>query len=315
MKKRERSRHSGDEFLMRLGYPCINRTIGCTPSRTFRLASYSDDRLRDTVRANLGCLGSILEYNARVGILFHRITSDIIPFASHPICTFPWQEQFILEFERLGDYIRKQRFRISMHPDQFVIINTPNESVLQRSIDELAYHAQVLDMLGLDQSAKIQIHVGGIYGDKYGSMDRFVKIYEQLDETIRQRLVIENDERLYSVSDCVDIHRRTGIPVVFDNFHHALNSHGETVRELFPVLGATWKSSDGIPMADYSSQQPGKRRGAHAEHIDIDDFYRFLPETLPVDCDIMLEIKDKEMSALAGLEVARGDPRLVTGYT
>jgi len=239
----------------------------------------------------------------------------MVPFASHPVCRFPWQEHFFEEFRGLGEYIKKHRFRISMHPDQFVLLNTPNEDVLWRSIDELVYHVRILDLMGLDRSAKIQLHVGGVYGNKIESMERFVHVYDRLDDSIRQRLVIENDERLYAVSDCLEIHQRTGVPVLFDRFHHAIKNQGEVVSDLLPVLKKTWRSADGIPMFDYSSQQPGKRVGAHTEHIGIADFARFLAETSPVDCDVMLEIKDKEKSALAALDVARNDPRLFTGET
>jgi UV DNA damage endonuclease len=297
---------------MRIGYPCINRSIGCTPSRTFRLASYSDDRLRDTVEANLSCLEAILRYNVQQGMLFLRITSDMVPFASHPVCTFPWQVHFLARFGQLGEYIRRHRFRISMHPDQFVLINTPDEGVLRRSIDELRYHVRILDLMGLDRSAKIQLHVGGVYGDKVAAMERFIRVHDKLDEAIRQRLVIENDERLYSVADCLAIHERTGIPVLFDVFHHALHNNQEPVNDLIHALSRTWKTSDGIPMVDYSTQQAGKRAGAHAEHIDEEDFRDFLTMTHPADHDIMLEIKDKEKSALAALAIARHDPRLVT---
>jgi UV DNA damage endonuclease len=125
--------------------------------------------------------------------------------------------------------------------------------------------------------------------------------------------VIENDERLYSLSDCLAIHERTGIPVIADTFHYSLYNTGEQFTALLDPVRKTWKAHDGIPMVDYSSQEPGKRVGAHALHIVAEDFRQFLKETLPADFDIMLEIKDKEKSALAALGIARDDPRLVTG--
>jgi UV DNA damage endonuclease len=298
---------------MRIGYPCINRSIGCTASRTFRLASYTEERMRDTVNKNLACLEKILSYNAMHGMLFFRITSDLVPFASHPVCTFPWQEEFAGMFEKIGEYIRRYGFRISMHPDQFVLLNAPDKGVLQRSIDDLVYQVQVLDLMGLDPSAKVQVHVGGVYGDKPAGIDRFVKQYDLLDTAIRNRLVIENDERLYSLSDCLAIHGRTGIPVIADAFHHSLLNNREQFTSLLDPIRKTWNVKDGIPMIDYSSQEPGKRVGAHAGHIVAEDFLQFLKETLPADFDIMLEIKDKEKSALAALALARDDPRLVTG--
>jgi UV DNA damage endonuclease len=297
---------------MRIGYPCINRSIGCSPSKTFRLASYSDDRLRETVAANLTCLRKILAYNVEHGLLFHRITSDLVPFASHPICTFSWYEYFSDTFAELGGYCRDHGFRISMHPDQFVLLNAHDNVILDRSIDELMYHVQVLDLMGLDRTAKVQIHVGGVYGDKAASMDRFVENYRHLDPSITSRLVIENDERLYSVANCCEIHQRTGIPVLFDFFHHSLFNHGEPLAEILTAVRETWKVHDGLPMVDYSSQEQTKRTGAHAEQIDPDDFQKFLVASRPHDFDLMLEIKDKEKSANAALAKATHDSRLVT---
>jgi UV DNA damage endonuclease len=300
---------------MRIGYPCINRSIGCTASHTFRLSSSTDNRLRDTVQENLACLAKILAYNVDHNLLFLRITSDLVPFASHPICTFPWQEYFSGVFEQLGEYSRKHGFRISMHPDQFVLLNAPDEGVFRRSIADLVYQVQVLDLMGLDNSAKVQVHVGGVYGNKTASIDRFVKRFELLEPSIRNRLVIENDERLYTVSDCLAINEQAGIPVIIDSFHHSLLNNGERFADLFRPVRQTWKMADGIPMVDYSSQEQGKRAGAHAEHIVADNFRQFLAATRPADFDIMLEIKDKETSALEALGIAKGDPRLVTGYS
>ncbi len=283
---------------MKIGYPCLNRTIGCTPSRTFRLSSYSPERLEETVRLNLECLVRILDFNRINGLLFLRITSDLVPFASHPICTFPWQEKFSERFAVLGEMMRRDGMRISMHPDQFTLINSPDPDIFRRSAAELAYHAAVLDLLGLDLTARIQIHGGGVYGDKKKSLERFCARFEQLDKKIRRRLAVENDDRQYSVADCLQISRRTGIPVLFDSFHHQLNGNGETLGTALRQTAATWGKKEGPPMVDYSSQNKGGRRGSHAESIDLEDFAGFIAAGEGLDFDIMLEIKDKERSAL-----------------
>ena len=283
---------------MKIGYPCLNRSIGCTPSRTFRLRSYSPERLGEIVRQNLECLGRILEFNRAGGLLFLRITSDLVPFASHPVCTYPWQEEFAGRFIALGEVMRRNGMRISMHPDQFTLINSPDPDIFRRGAAELAYHAAVLDLLGLDLTARIQIHGGGVYGDKNASLGRFCARFEQLDEKIRRRLAVENDDRQYSVADCLQISRRTGIPVLFDSFHHQLNGNGEAPGTALRQAAATWKKNDGLPMVDYSSQKKGARRGSHAESIDLEDFAGFIAAGAGLDFDIMLEIKDKEQSAL-----------------
>jgi len=294
---------------MRIGYPCINRSIGCSANKTFRLASYSEERLIETVAENLACLKRILSWNVKHDILFFRITSDLVPFASHPVCTFRWQEHFKNEFAEIGEFIRKSGIRISMHPDQFIVLNAPDKEVVGRSIAELAYHAGVLDAMGLDTTAKIQLHVGGVYGDKGAGLARFSRTYEHLDPAIRRRLVIENDDNRFTAADCLSVHEETGIPVLFDVFHHTCNNAGEAMEEALQLTGKTWKMSDGIPMVDYSSQHPDKRTGSHADHIDPAGFSAFLERSRPFDRDIMLEIKDKEASALIACDLARNDPR------
>jgi len=295
---------------MKIGYPCINRSIGCTANCTFRLASYSETRLVETVEKNLHCLQRTLEYNAAHNLLFFRIGSGIVPFASHPVCAFSWQEFFKKEFTAIGIYIKKHGMRISMHPDQFTLINSPDEEIFNRSVRELDYHCDVLDVIGLDLSAKVQIHVGGAYGDKPSAMRRFIERYASLSKKIKRRLVIENDDRIYTLAECLAIHGKTGIPVLFDVFHHAVNCSGEKLTAALRAASETWLKPDGILMIDYSNQKKGERRGVHAESIDLNPFKQFLRDSRPLDLDIMLEIKDKEKSALKALAAATGEQRL-----
>jgi UV DNA damage endonuclease len=283
---------------VKIGYPCLNRSLGCTSSRTFRLRSYAPERLLATVRENLLCLRRVLEFNRVNGLLFFRITSDLVPFASHPICSVPWPDFFAAEFAELGAFIKRSGMRISMHPDQFTLINSPDADIFRRSSAELSYHARVMDLLGLDRTAKIQIHGGGVYGDKAKSLDRFCRRFEKLGLSVRRHLVVENDDQRYGLADCLHLSRRTGIPVLFDSFHHRLNNEGEDLASAISLAAASWGKSDGRPMVDYSSQKKGARRGSHAESIDVKHFSRFLEAVGAIDLDIMLEIKDKEKSAL-----------------
>jgi UV DNA damage endonuclease len=288
---------------MKIGYPCINRSIGCTANATFRLASYSDELLIEKVAANLACLQKILHFNRQEGFGFFRISSDIVPFASHPICTLDWTAHFSDEFRRIGAFIRRHGMRVSMHPDQFVLLNALKPDIVTRSIEELMYHCRVLDAMHLGPSAKIQIHVGGIYGDKQASMDRFAAVYLDTPAELRRRLVIENDDRLYSFADCLQIHKRCGIPIVFDIFHHRCLNTGEQLRDALAAAAATWSKRDGVIMVDYSEQAPGGRRCAHSEHITERAFKAVLSQIGKIDCDIMLEIKDKEKSAQTAREI------------
>ena len=290
---------------MKIGYPCINTSILCKNTHTFRLKSYSDDRLAASVKLNLECLKMILEFNVEKHLLFFRISSDLIPLASHPVCKCDWENKFENEFLQIGKIIKENNIRISMHPDQFTLLNSPRESVFNNSLNELNYHCRLLDAMKLDSTAKIQIHIGGVYGDKPVSVDRFIENYKILPERIKKRLVIENDDKSYSLRDCLYINSKTGIPVLFDIFHHQINNNGESLNQCFTSFSKTWNDKDGIPMVDYSQQRPGAKTGSHTYEINIDEFRQCVFKLKKFDYDIMLEIKDKEKSALKALRVIK----------
>jgi UV DNA damage endonuclease len=169
--------------------------------------------------------------------------------------------------------------------------------------------------MGLPQSAKIQIHVGGTYGQKEQSLARFVERYRDLDIAMRQRLVIENDDRNYTTDDCLAIHRETGTPVLFDVYHHALHQSGRAFSDTLRDVSMTWQPRDGLPMVDYSSYSRNEQTIRHMQSLDRSDFQSFLVMTQPYDFDVMLEIKNKETSALQAVKIAEQDCRFYQGTT
>jgi UV DNA damage endonuclease len=266
------------------------------------LASYSETRLVETVALNIACLDKILRYNLSNNILFFRIGSGMVPFASHPVCAFNWVSFFKKDFEKIGDFINKNNMRVSMHPDQFVVINALKEDIVQRSVSELDYHRKVLDAMNLQQDAKIQIHIGGAYGDKKSAIARFAHNYKLLDLKTRKRLVIENDDRIFSFKDCLEAYEKTGVPIVLDSFHHECLNSGEPLRKCAQAAAKTWDKKDGCLVMDYSEQAKDSRIGSHAKNINISKFKQFLQDIKGIDVDIMLEIKDKEKSALRAVQ-------------
>lgn len=291
---------------MKIGYPCINETLDCSSSRTFRLASYTEERFIEIVEQNLACLQRILEYNVQHGLYFFRLTSGLVPFASHPINTYNWQDHFKATFRQLGDFIKLNNMRISMHPDQFVVLNSPTPQTVKNSIAELIYQGSVLDLMELDTTAKLQIHGGGAYGDKSSALGRFAEVYHTLPDVVKARLCVENDDRTYNLLDCLQLHELTGVPIIFDNLHHACINNGEPLSEAIEMASQTWNiEKDGVLMMDYSSQAPGERKGKHTQSIEEQLFHDFLVDAEGIELDVMLEIKDKEASALKALQIAK----------
>lgn len=292
---------------MKIGYACTLSLDESTKMRSCIARNANEQRIRELIAHNLAALANILTYNAQHDIRMFRISSDIIPFGSSPLNTVDWQHSFQAEFAMLHDLIMKQHLRLSMHPGQYTVLNSPRKDVVERAICDLQYHCDVLDALGLDASCKLVLHIGGVYGDKEKAMLRFIQVYQQLEERIKRRLILENDDRYYTLQDVIDIANQVQVPVVFDNLHHMLNPSypDHDVYQCLALARNTWKKKDGRMKMHYSEQDPTRRLGAHAQTIAVDEFLTFCAGLQSDSVDIMLEVKDKQQSALRALKAVK----------
>lgn len=251
-----------------------------------RLANATPERLREVTAVNLEALGAILRWNLDHGIHVFRISSNTIPFGSHPVNTIRWWEEFAPELAELGRLM--EGMSISTHPGQYTVLGSVRPEVVDASLAELEYQARLLSSFGLDVRHKMVIHLSG-------TAERFLAATERLSPDAQARLVVENDER-WSLADVLPL----GRPVVFDVFHHGLKPSlpGLDVRGAILAAAETWSSLDGRQEIHFSTQDPGKRPGAHSETLDVPAFAELVEAVgdLPLDC--VLEVKDKERSAL-----------------
>lgn len=286
---------------MKIGYACLTVGVPETTLRTTRKANATNERLTGLIQNNLLAMEKMLDYNIKQGIQMYRISSDIIPFGSD-LETNPldWVNLFQEDFKRLAKKIAKYKIRVSMHPGQYTVLNSNREEVVERAIEDLRYHTKFLDALEVDQSHKIILHIGGAYGDKEAAKQRFVSEYQKLDTAIKKRLIIENDDRLYTITDVLDISKQTGAPVVYDNLHNTCNPSEPALSDAEWIRRSkeTWSAADGPMKTHYSQQREDARQGAHTETIYIKPFRDYYTEVAPLDVDIMLEVKDKNLSAV-----------------
>jgi UV DNA damage endonuclease len=286
--------------MIRLGYACIHTRLP-SPNRTCRLRNATPGRILELARHNLDALFEILKWNRDHGIRVFRISSDTIPFASHSVNRVEWEDILGEQLDRIGAFIRDHGMRVSMHPGQYTVLNSPRKPVVENAVAELVYHARLLDGLGVGSDHKIVLHVGGVYGDPDAAARRFMNAHSRLPETVRRRLVIENDEKNFNAEAVAAIAGALSIPMVFDVFHHAClpSFGGRPLEWIIQKSAAGWTETDGRPKIHYSDQGVGKPVGAHSEHVDLDAFLRFFGTVREMDLDIMLEVKDKERSLLA----------------
>lgn len=277
-----------------IGFACVTYLKGWTTNRTFRLANMSLAKLVETVNANLDDMERILNWMVQFpSMRLFRIGSSLIPFASHEKFRFDWQKLFSERLAEIGKKFAPMGFRFSIHPGQYIVLNSPSRKVYRRSVSEIIYSCQVLDYMGLDFSHKVILHGGGIYGDKVESLKRLSKRLRCLPEEFRRRIALEHDEHCFSFADIVTVCEEVGIAPVFD-WHHQNLLPTEDLEQWLLRGKAFW---DSVPEVHISSQKPNAPVGAHDLFVKPEDL-KSLRASLPFVVDLMVEAKAKEVAAL-----------------
>lgn len=285
--------------MIRYGFAC--KTIGLpgAAQSSLTLARASRDNLLAVSRNNLGALEAMLRYCRSESLALMRISSDIIPLASHEAIDFDWQAELRPELENLAALARQSGVRLSMHPGQYTVLNSPREDVACKAVADLAYHAAFLDALQAGPECRIILHLGGGYGDKASALQRLRDNLAALPDSILQRLALENDERLYTIEDVLAVCHDFALPAIFDIFHHELNPppHGD-MRHWLDRAGATWNARSGRQKIHYSQQLAGGKPGMHSLAIAMRPFMQMHSLLEERELDVMLEVKDKNLSAI-----------------
>ncbi|MDQ3393376.1 MAG: UV DNA damage repair endonuclease UvsE [Bacteroidota bacterium] len=292
---------------MRVGYACINVGLAKEKVQVNRsmvkktFLAKGTGYVSELVLKNLIDFSKIIDWNIENNILLYRMSSDM----------FPWMSEY--EFEELPDFVQIKNImacageklmagnlRLTFHPGPFDVLATNNTKVLHNTIKDLRQHGEIMDLLGLPQSpfAKINVHVGGAYGDKNAAINRFSENFQLLPECVKRRLTVENDDKInmYSVKDLLEIHERTGVPIVFDYLHHQFCTGGWTEDEAMMAALATWPEEI-VPIVHFSSskkkfEDKSSTAPAHADYI-----YSHVKRYGKV-VDIMFEAKAKELAVL-----------------
>lgn len=281
---------------MNLGYACINLCLadeGISTNKGMIRRTYLQKGVQyasQLAMQNVTALKKIMEWNVAQGITVFRITSDLFPWASeYKLESMPDFDAIKNTLEEAG----KLPIRVSTHPGPFNKM-AGSGTTLKNTITDLEIHSQLFDLMGLEPSHwnKINVHVGGAYGDKDEAIKRFAQNFNLLSQNLQKRLTVENDDKggLYTVANLKSLYELTGIPIVFDYFHHRLHPGLQTEGEAFLTAYETW---DVKPIFHYSSsrreyEDPTAKREAHADFI-----YEPI-NTYGKDVDIVLEAKMKE---------------------
>ncbi|KZT53356.1 UV-endonuclease UvdE [Calocera cornea HHB12733] len=288
-------------FHGRLGYACLNTVLRQLPepvfcSRTCRLDTLRREGVefaKELGLRNVEDLGKMIEWNEANKIKFMRVSSDMFPFASHG------EHGYSLEYadsalRAAGALAKKYGHRLTMHPGQFTQLGSPKPGVVAASVRELEHQCDILDRLGVGRDGVMIIHMGGVYGDKPGTIARFKQNWRGLSEKVRDRLVLENDELCYNVEELLPVSEELGVPIVLDWHHDWIYPSSQSPAELMPRILSVWQQKGIKPKQHLSEPRPGAvsvvEKRAHADRCER------LPEGMPGDMDLMIEAKDKEQA-------------------
>ena len=295
---------------MKLGYACINMTLqaagGITTNRGMRQKTFNErglSHVSDLALQNCKDLISIIEWNEEMGIKLFRMSSDIFPWVTfYDFKELPDYKEIKSILENVGVLAEKYGHRLTFHPSHFNALGSPKPTVVDKTIKELNAHSKIMDMMGLSATVynKINIHIGGAYGDKQATLKRWIDNYHLLDFNTKERLTVENDdkENMYSVRDLYHgISEQCGVPIVFDYFHHKFCTGGLSEQEALELAAKTWPK--GIPPCTHYSESRRKehldesiKAQAHSDKI-VDTI-----ETYGIDIDVVVEAKHKELAVL-----------------
>jgi UV DNA damage endonuclease len=303
---------------MKLGYACINMQLsyptkygdkpkGTEPITTGRgmikrtFQSKGVDYASDITLANVKDLNGIMTWNILNNHQFFRMTSGLAPWKTE----YKWNDlKDIKEIKQwlhsAGTMANTHGVRVTSHPGPFNVLVSPNENVVENTFKDLIMHGEIFDFMGLSRTPynKINIHCNGVYGDKESALDRFCTNFERLPENVQSRLTVENDDKasMYSVKDLYEgIHKRIGIPIVFDYHHYKFNTGGQTEQEALELAMSTWP--DGIvPVVHYSESKAEHQLDETIRPQAHSDLINKLPDTYGNIVDIMVEAKHKELA-------------------
>jgi len=254
-------------------------------------------RLAELCLTNADALLAALRYCAARGIGAFRINSQILPVKTHPevgydIRELPRGDKIIARFRFCGAFAREHSLRLSFHPDQFVVLNSPNPKTLAHSLAELEYQAEVAEWVGADT---INIHGGGAYGDKSAALAALRKNIEELPASVRSRLTLENDDKIFTPSDLLPVCGETGVPLVYDVHHHRCLPDGLSIETATEHAAATWDREPVFHISSPLAGWRGPRPERHHDYINPRDFpAEWRRRTLTVE----VEAKAKELAVL-----------------
>ena len=252
------------------------------------------EKLSKIIDQNLNTLLEILKFNKDNDICFYRMSHTIIPLATIKEINLDYIKPYIKKWKEIGTYIKKSNMRVDIHPNQYCILNSNNKEITKNSIEILKFNYSLFKAMNIE--SKIILHVGGKYENKEKSIARFKHNFSKLDQCLKEIIILENDDKIYNITDILQICEELNIPMVLDYHHYLCNNNKEKLQDYIPRIINTWKYTKLPPKIHFSSPKSKKDFRSHSVFIDYKNFIKMLNifKNYTSSLDIMLECKGKD---------------------
>lgn len=286
---------------VRLGYVALSKALDdVTTSSTITYTNYINKnynayKLLEITKDNLEALNEIIKYNIKNNFHFYRLTSKLVPLATHNKVSFDYIAPLKDEYKKISKLINDNNIRVDTHPDQYAVLNSMDSKIVKNTVEILEYHYKIMDALGIKDKLII-LHVGSSACGKKASVTRFINNFNKLSDYIKKCIAVENDDKIYNIKDVLELCHKIKVPMVLDYHHFICNNEGENLKDYLNDIIETWNGR--LAKMHFSSPKSKLKKEfrSHNDYINSDDFISFinLIKMQDKDIDIMLEAKAKD---------------------
>ena len=286
---------------VRLGYVALSKALDdVTTSSTITYTNYinknyNTSKLLEITKNNLDSLYEIIKYNVKNNFHFYRLTSKLVPLATHDKVDFDYITPLLDEYKKIGKLINDNNIRIDTHPDQYAVLNSMYSKIVKNTVEILEYHYKIMDALGIKDKIII-LHVGSSACGKKASITRFINNFNKLPDHIKKCIAVENDDKVYNIKDVLELCHKINVPMVLDYHHFICNNEKEDINDYLKEIIDTWNGK--LPKMHFSSPKSKLKKEfrSHSNYINKECFIKFINilKKQDKDIDIMLEAKAKD---------------------
>lgn len=286
---------------VRLGYVALSKALDdVTTSSTITYTNYinknyNTSKLLEITKNNLDSLYEIIKYNVKNNFHFYRLTSKLVPLATHDKVDFDYITPLLDEYKKIGKLINDNNIRVDTHPDQYAVLNSMDSKIVKNTVEILEYHYKIMDAIGIKDKIII-LHVGSSACGKKASITRFINNFNKLPDHIKKCIAVENDDKVYNIKDVLELCHKINVPMVLDYHHFICNNEKEDINAYLKEIIDTWDGK--LPKMHFSSPKSKLKKEfrSHSDYINKECFIKFINilKKQDKDIDIMLEAKAKD---------------------